>query len=872
MSASASAGKLAAALHRRTRRVASALACAALEWVLIALLLVNGLLAYAVARFADYFGLSPPCLLCSRVDRLFQAEGGGGDASGAGARWLRDALCDAHAAEISALGYCLRHRRLAEAGEMCAGCRPSWKERTSDAGACACCEAAAVLRASSVRELEDTTRDARVLENEVEDDDQGYVLLAQDDHEEEPDEVENREQEPQSEVDGRQQLEDEVMAAVQDESLEFMDQVEDITIEDDRLVSVVALDEMTIADDSGLHRDVEEVDGTNHVVEDEQDPRGVDVGAVLEEKRMLDSSVATPADLTEDSVVPTSPVPCPETSTDPSHPDHSSVSQDDRDVLEDTAGIGDSTAEEEHIFVPQASVSEAVSEDDNRTAAEVDTNCEVSIGSDICEREQDEHVVPFQDLAAFEELVAPLATGDDLPLPSEVLEPPDQEAGEVEQEDVTTSTGLDLQPNEQNEIEEDRAPETPTNSVATQRSDRMFLLERKRSLSLSLDGSVASEMEGSEPSTVDQLKSALQAERKALGALYAELEEERNAAAIATNQTMAMINRLQEEKAAMQMEALQYQRMMEEQSEYDQEALQLLNELVSKRAREKQELERELELYRQKVQHYEDKERRRTASFKTNGVSPSGSGTSVSSSGEDSDGHSDDYCELGDSPDGGNVQSSSDAALSSMRDQDGTKHLAALDDSLTYFEVERLSILEELKTLEERLFTLEDDDINTSKEVTGHSSSDMDLPPDGLQSPEYILTGDRPRFGGRASISRGKSLLPLFDAVGDEACDRMPPSAGAGEADQADDAATKPASVLVKEQERLAIIEEVDHVYERLQALEADKEFLRHCIKSLKKGDKGMDLLQEILQHLRDLRSVELHVKNAGGAMAANSA
>lgn len=831
MSASASAGKLAAALHRRTRRVTSALACAALEWVLIALLLVNGLLAYAVARFADYFGLSPPCLLCSRVDRLF-------------------------------------HRRLAEAGEMCVGCRPSsWKERTSDAGACACCEAAAVLRASPVRELEDTTRDARVSEKEVEDGDQGYVLLAQDDHEEEPDEVENRQQEPQSEVDGRQHLEDEVMAAVQDESLEFMDQVEDITIEDDRLVSVVALDEMTIADDSGLHRDVEEVDGTNHVVEDEQDPRDVDVGAVLEEKRMLDSSVATPVDLTEDSVVPTSPVPCPETSTDPSHPDHSSVSQDDGDVLEDT-----STAEEEHIFVPQASVSEAVSEDDNRTAAEVDTNCEVSIGSDICEREQDEHVVPFQDLAAFEELVAPLATGDDLPLPSEVLEPPDQEAGEVEQEDVTTSTGLDLQPNEQNEIEEDRAPETPTNSVATQRSDRMFLLERKRSLSLSLDGSVASEMEGSEPSTVDQLKSALQAERKALGALYAELEEERNAAAIATNQTMAMINRLQEEKAAMQMEALQYQRMMEEQSEYDQEALQLLNELVSKRAREKQELERELELYRQKVQHYEDKERRRTASFKANGVSPSGSGTSVSSSGEDSDGHSDDYCELGDSPDGGNVQSSSDAALSSMRDQDGTKHLAALDDSLTYFEVERLSILEELKTLEERLFTLEDDDINTSKEVTGHSSSDMDLPHDGLQSPEYILTGDRPRFGGRASISRGKSLLPLFDAVGDEACDRMPPSAGAGEADQADDAATKPASVLVKEQERLAIIEEVDHVYERLQALEADKEFLRHCIKSLKKGDKGMDLLQEILQHLRDLRSVELHVKNAGGAMAANSA
>jgi hypothetical protein len=401
----------------------------------------------------------------------------------------------------------------------------------------------------------------------------------------------------------------------------------------------------------------------------------------------------------------------------------------------------------------------------------------------------------------------------------------------------------------------------------------MFLLERKRSLSLSLDGSVASEMDGVEPSSVDQLRSALQAERKALSAMYADLEEERNAAAVATNQTMAMINRLQEEKAAMQMEALQYQRMMEEQSEYDQEALQLLNELVTKREREKQELERELELCRQKVQHYEDKERRRVAGFKVNGVSvsPSGSGTSVSSSGEDSDEPSD--CELGESPDGANLQSSSDAARSPMTDQDGTGHLAALDDSLTYFEMERLSILEELKTLEERLFTLEGDDNNAANTAAGHSSNHFDLSADGLRSPpEYGFTGDEAKFGDRTSICRGKSLLPLFDAVGDENCDRMT-SAREGEAEAeagADNSTTKSASVQEKKHERLAIIEEVDHVYERLQALEADKEFLRHCIKSLKKGDKGMNLLQEILQHLRELRNVDLQVKNVGDAFAAN--
>jgi hypothetical protein len=112
MAASVVAGKLAPA-----HRVTSALAHAALEWVLIALLLINGLLAYAVARFADYFGLAPPCLLCSRVDRLFQADGG----EAGGARRLRGVLCGAHAAEISALGYCLSYRRLGEAYGMCRG-------------------------------------------------------------------------------------------------------------------------------------------------------------------------------------------------------------------------------------------------------------------------------------------------------------------------------------------------------------------------------------------------------------------------------------------------------------------------------------------------------------------------------------------------------------------------------------------------------------------------------------------------------------------------------------------------------------------------------------------------------------------------------
>ena len=99
---------------------------------------------------------------------------------------------------------------------------------------------------------------------------------------------------------------------------------------------------------------------------------------------------------------------------------------------------------------------------------------------------------------------------------------------------------------------------------------------------------------------------------------------------------MAMINRLQEEKAAMQMEALQYQRMMEEQSKYDHEALQLLNELMMKREKEKLELEKELEVYRKKVHEYEVREKmmmsRRDGSMRSRTSSPS------CSNAEDSDG------------------------------------------------------------------------------------------------------------------------------------------------------------------------------------------------------------------------------------------
>ncbi|XP_051136503.1 probable myosin-binding protein 5 [Andrographis paniculata] len=99
------------------------------------------------------------------------------------------------------------------------------------------------------------------------------------------------------------------------------------------------------------------------------------------------------------------------------------------------------------------------------------------------------------------------------------------------------------------------------------------------------------------------LKRQIRLDRKALSALQMELDEERSASAVAANNAMAMISRLQAEKAAVQMEALQYQRMSEEQAEYDQEALEMMKEILFKREEEIKALESELEMYRENYGH-----------------------------------------------------------------------------------------------------------------------------------------------------------------------------------------------------------------------------------------------------------------------------
>ncbi|KAL5211107.1 hypothetical protein ABZP36_006730 [Zizania latifolia] len=113
------------------------------------------------------------------------------------------------------------------------------------------------------------------------------------------------------------------------------------------------------------------------------------------------------------------------------------------------------------------------------------------------------------------------------------------------------------------------------------------------------DVHVTSEDEGE--SSLECLKKQVELGKKKMSILYKELEAERSASAVAASEAMAMINRLQEEKASMHMEALQYLRMMEEQADHDQEAIERLNDLLTEREKEMLDLEAEFEHYRSRL-------------------------------------------------------------------------------------------------------------------------------------------------------------------------------------------------------------------------------------------------------------------------------
>ncbi|KAL6189874.1 hypothetical protein ACLB2K_036275 [Fragaria x ananassa] len=883
------ANKFATMLHRNTNKLTLILIYAVLEWVLILLLLLNSLFSYLIVKLAGYFGLKRPCLWCSRLDHIFE-PGNNSHKS------YRDLVCEEHANEIAKLGFCSNHQKLAESQDMCEDCSSQqdcdqeWSNKyaffpwTKQIGMvqggdddkenfdkeCSCCGVSlsskvyppCILLKPSWGVLDYSQKpifnsDERVDAQTEEGDQSDQTGSDQNGHDDGGVVEGNKGENSVSDVDGRcgqrdydgqetsnsaccsvcdyvckeTETEDKanlnvsmdggVRAQIQascDENkscgsphqhLEFY-----IDQDDCRLVPVELVDSpATIERQSHQNYKVEE-DQANSDTQDvildfdmhfetqnkpvvecwHSSDEIVELLSSHESKEESKVSVLDSKDLGENG----EEVKEIEQNEDAT----STVQNEDATSTEATpASCHEDDSQSNADIIGReidSDVHQATTEDDDIHTLNDEIDAEVSIGTDI-----PDHDIFNEDIQSAHELQNSYPDVQEDPSTSSPTTPnadnDDNHGSKKEDEDFLEFKILSIETSEKgpngyfslgselNAIEEEKVfPDTPTSiDNFHQLYNRMLHTERRDSgTEASLDGSVVSDIEcGDGVLTMEKLKSVLRAEREALNRVYAELEEERSASAIAANQTMAMINRLQEEKAAMQMEALQYQRMMDEQSEYDQEAMQLLNELMVKREKEKQELEKELEICRKKEE-------------------------------DNLSGHEE----------SSNQNTPRDAVL-------------YLEESLASFEEEKLSILDQLKELEEKLLTLNDEeeeehyeDIKPIDHFFSENGNGYHENGDVSSEENGIANGHSKEMNGTHHPDRkimgsikAKRLLPLFNEAEDEDEELN------GDAEGYD-------SVASQEHKKLAIEEDVDHVYERLQALEADREFLKHCISSLRKG------------------------------------
>ncbi|KAJ1385116.1 GTD-binding domain [Sesbania bispinosa] len=367
-----------------------------------------------------------------------------------------------------------------------------------------------------------------------------------------------------------------------------------------------------------------------------------------------------------------------------------------------------------------------------------------------------------------------------------------------------------------------------SNSAGMQILQKMVSLERNES-GLSLDGSIVSEIEGEGP--VDRLKRQVDHDRKLLSALYKELEEERNASAVAAHQALAMITRLQEEKATLHMEALQYLRMMDEESEYETEALQKANDLVAEKEKEIEDLEAKLEFYRKKFPDESVPENmvETSSEMKVKDIGLDHSQCTCIENDESVIGKS-----VTENP---NISDKSDILLKSLEE----KNVQSVKSSPSEFQDEKLYISQRLKKLENQVYFF----------LNIHQSQDNWLNSENVEkeSPECCE-----KLGNNLLMQDSVSSFKLSsDAIGDNPSSKKPPICNQnGELEYNG----HDSPVLCGNNDLSSAGSLVSDFVGRLQVLEEDQSFLEHSINLLSKGDKGLQLLQEIAYHLQQLRRI----------------
>ncbi|CAO2827156.1 unnamed protein product [Amaranthus hypochondriacus] len=100
------------------------------------------------------------------------------------------------------------------------------------------------------------------------------------------------------------------------------------------------------------------------------------------------------------------------------------------------------------------------------------------------------------------------------------------------------------------------------------------------------------------------LRETVGSQQATIQELCLELEEERNAASSAANETMSMILRLQNEKAEVLMESRQFKRFAEEKMSHDAQEISALEEVLYKKEQSIQSLTFEIQAYKHRMMSY----------------------------------------------------------------------------------------------------------------------------------------------------------------------------------------------------------------------------------------------------------------------------
>ncbi|KAG9452582.1 hypothetical protein H6P81_005486 [Aristolochia fimbriata] len=796
-------------------RVTSALASAGLEWLLIFLLFLDAIFSYLVTKFASFCELQTPCLLCSRLDHIFGDKSPG---------FYKDLICSAHKSEISSWVYCRTHGKLVEAHGTCEPCilssvrenkqnskvcPPLCHKVVQDRGfhvehsylvadhdidsfsliCCSCCSSPFSQRRFVHKSVqtEPVIKEATVLDVPTPDIEKKLSRIPQDTSNERRGKV----------------LESFLRSTAFDP------------------LAHIGYTELKISSDSESEYPISDDDDQTPIHEADYPKEGI--LAFDSAPPALNIFPEVPSiGLAPEKLIHQTPEPAPSgLVADEQLNVRAPVSSS---TLTSIPAVGHGLEELNWDEVKGKSISSAniqqappqvpkdkltmmeIGEEKNMPVVE---SAEVlkpgkASTSNFCSSKLN-YSTTSSTLSGATSIdineAYKLAVGHQAnrpPLPESITW---KDASRIQEElkmllsQISASRGFELAWN-------DMSPRVPVSgddiknidtcgTAAPSTLPKWLSIERNESGFESLDGSILSDIEGE--SDVDRLKRQIEHDRKSMAALYKELEEERSASTIAANQAMAMINRLQEEKAAMQMEALQYQRMMEEQAEFDQEDLQKANELLAQKDKELQDLEAELESYRRRFEEdsVEEKILEPMARCDEN-VSPSNS------------------------------------PLLEIREKENDYSRGQVP--LLDFEDDKLYISKCLNRLEKKLLLFSNHGIHSGVSDSGNRSAGTK----GENAKFQRLKGGQIKTYSE-DVENGESWEEeVFEENGENLVVVNP------------DTCSEP--------NFSAVQKEISRLNERLLTLEADREFLEHTINSLKNGNEGVQFIKEIATHLQELR------------------